>query len=62
MDDAQEWNLFNQHWTCQLVPTVPGAVANLADGEARAVREILRTSVPGIGGLSPEDLQQISYH
>jgi hypothetical protein len=62
LDAAQDWTLFNQHWTCQLVPAVPAANMTRANGKAARVLEILSNSVPGIAGISPEDLQQISYH
>ncbi len=61
-----QWDLFNQHWTCQLVPEVPGVDPGLANKEATQVLAILQqnlqpsTDISGL--LSPDDLQKISYH
>ena len=80
MPYSEEWTLHysnpNQHWTCQLVPTVPAANApgfspddsvDLGRGaraelEAAAVISILSDSTPDVGGVGPDDLQNINYH
>ncbi len=58
----QQWNLFNQHWTCQLVPAGSSCDPTLASTEAGQVVAILQYFVPGLSGLKSEHLQQISYH
>lgn len=57
------WNLFNQHWTCQLVPATqeclaavlqtPPPIPEFADEEIR---------LPNLGGADSYDLQRISPH
>jgi hypothetical protein len=46
-----DWDLFNQHWSCQLTPA-PGADA------AAVLHEVL----PNLNGVSPEDIDRISWH
>ena len=52
-----DWTLFNQHWTCQLVPT-----------NAHALATILQTSPPSVSGelpslgLSSEEILDVSPH
>ncbi len=48
---STNWDLLNQHWTCQLVPaTHPNVPA------------ILQTALPGLADVNSQDLEQISYH
>jgi len=45
------WDLLNQNWTCQLVPATHPNVPT-----------ILQTALPGLGDVSSQDLEQVSYH
>ena len=59
----KDWNLLNQSWNCQLAPVTQPALATIlqtnpdlpgfSSGEYK---------LPNLGGLSSEDLQQISPH
>jgi hypothetical protein len=58
-----DWNLLNQSWNCQLAPVTAPALATilqsdpqLADFDAQNFR------LPNLGGLTSEELQQISPH
>ena len=60
---VSDWNLLNQSWDCQLAPVTQPALATIlqtnpdlpgfTSGEYK---------LPNLGGLSSEDLQQISPH
>lgn len=57
------WDLWNQHWSAQLVPAVQPAIAGilqtpppLPDFAARNMR------TPNLGGLTGNDLRQINTH
>jgi hypothetical protein len=57
------WNLLNQSWDCQLapataaaLPTILGSNPELADFSSGQYK------LPNLGGLSSDDLQQISPH
>jgi hypothetical protein len=46
-----DWDLFNQHWSCQLAPA-PGA----------DVAAVLHEVLPNLRNVSPEDMDRISWH
>lgn len=57
---ATTWDLFNQHWTCQLVPAAhPNVVTVLQTPPPAAVPG---RYPPNLAGTSPQDLEQINYH
>ena len=52
-----DWTLFNQHWTCQLVPTNASALATILQTPSPSVSGAL----PSIG-LSSGEIQEVSPH
>jgi len=57
------WNLFNQHWTCQLVPATQdclAAVLQTPPPVAEFAAEEIR--LPNLGGVGSQDLRRISPH
>ncbi len=60
---SQQWDLFNQNWTAQLVPATQPCVAQILQTPPPLptfVREAYR--LPRLGGLRPEDIGKISTH
>ncbi len=52
-----DWTLFNQHWTCQLVPTNASALATILQTPPPSVSGAL----PSIG-ISSQQIQEVSPH
>jgi hypothetical protein len=48
---STQWDLLNEHWTCQLVPATHPNVLT-----------ILQTALPALRNVNPQDLEQISSH
>jgi len=60
-DDKNTWDLFNQSWTVQLVPaTHPNLAAILQTPPP--VPELAGFQLPHLGGLSTQEIKQISFH
>ncbi len=58
-----ETNLWNQHWTCQLVPaTHPMAATILQTPPTIAINGPSPLTLPNLAGVSADDLNQINYH
>lgn len=57
------WNLFNQHWTCQLVPATQDCLATVLQTPP-LVPEFAEEDIqlPNLGEASSDDLQRISPH
>jgi hypothetical protein len=59
----EQWDLFNQHWTAQLVPaTQPCLVQILRTPPDLPQFNREAYQLPNLGGLRPEDLARISTH
>jgi hypothetical protein len=61
---STDWDLWNQHWTCQLVPATHPIVATILSTPPPVLAPGQNPSfqVPRLNGVSPDDLGQISYH
>ncbi|MCS7306753.1 MAG: Tad domain-containing protein [Thermoguttaceae bacterium] len=60
-DRQNAWDLFNQSWTVQLVPaTHPNLAAILQTPPP--VPELAGFQLPNLGGLSTQEIKQISFH
>ena len=59
----ENWNLLNQSWTCQLAPVTQSAVATILQ-TTPSVSAFSGSSItlPNLGGLTGQDIQQISPH
>jgi hypothetical protein len=59
----ENWNLLNQSWTCQLAPVTQPAIATILQ-TAPSVSAFSGSdmTMPDLGGLSGQDIQQISPH
>ncbi len=58
-----EWNLLNQSWNCQLAPvTQPALTTILQTTPDLPTFTSGQYTLPSLGGLSSQDLQQISPH
>jgi hypothetical protein len=58
-----DWNLWNQHWTCQLVPAAhPIVTTILQTPPPIAAPGQNPITTPNLSGVSPMDLEQISQH
>jgi len=56
------WNLFNQHWTCQLAPATAPALATILQTTPSSVPELAGAALPSFGNIDSETIQQISPH
>jgi hypothetical protein len=60
---SQAWDLFNQHWTCQLVPATTPYLSDLLQAPVPLTFSDGRPVVPPrLGGITSEDIQRISPH
>ena len=58
-----DWNLLNQSWNCQLAPVTQPALATILETNPDLPGfSAGGYKLPNLGGLSSEDLQQISPH
>jgi hypothetical protein len=57
------WDLLNQHWTVQLVPAVQGSLVDILQTVPQ-LPEFGGADVrlPNLGGMSAQDIGQISTH
>ena len=57
------WNLWNQSWNCQLAPVTQPALAAILQTDPQLTGfDAGSYTLPNLGGLTSEDLQQISPH
>ena len=57
------WNLLNQSWNCQLAPVTQPALATILQTNPDLPGfSSGQYKLPNLGGLSSDDLQQISPH
>ena len=57
------WNLLNQSWNCQLAPVTQSALATILQTNPDLPGfSSGQYKLPNLGGLSGDDLQQISPH
>ena len=60
---STETNLWNQHWTCQLVPaTHPMAVEILQTPPSITMVGPSPLTLPNLAGVTAQDLEQINHH
>ncbi len=61
--NSTPWNLLNQSWNCQLAPvTAPALIKILQTDPQLPGFDEQNFTLPNLGGLRSEDLQQISPH
>ena len=57
------WNLINQSWNCQLAPVTQPALATILQTDpGLSGFSSAQYKLPSLGGLSGDNLQQISPH
>ncbi len=56
------WDLLNQSWDCQLAPVTQSALPTILQSTPDVSGYSGQYQLPNLGGLSSEDLQQISPH
>ena len=57
------WSLWNQSWDCQLAPvTAPALVTILQTDPQLPGFDAQGYTLPNLGGLTSDDIQQISPH
>ena len=59
---AQNWDLLNQSWNCQLAPVTQPALAEILQANPDVPGFAGQYQLPNLGGLSSDELQQISPH
>ena len=58
-----DWNLLNQSWNCQLAPVTAPALANILQSDPQhSGFDAQSFKLPNLGGLSTDELQEISPH
>ncbi len=60
-DQRNAWDLFNQSWTVQLVPASHPNLAAILQTPP-PVPELAGFQLPSLGGLTTQEIQQISFH
>lgn len=59
----EHWDLFNQHWTAQIVPaTQPSLIQILQTPPPVPEFAVQQYQLPSLGGIGPEDLARINTH
>ena len=57
-----QWDLINQHWTCQLVPATQSSLCDILQTQPPPDAGNQDFVLPNLGGLDSEDLGRISPH
>lgn len=59
----QQWDLWNQHWTCQLTPTTVPTLTSILRTQPQLVDfSGTNFALPDLGNISTEDIGKISPH
>jgi hypothetical protein len=61
-DASDDWSLWNQNWTAQLVPTVEANLLTILTTQPSVPGFTGNVQLPNLGGVGSADLSQISPH